>query len=146
MKLESAISYTGNLHIVLRGPDGRIKDERRIKNLVVDAGKQFMARRGISATDAAMSHMAVGTGTAAAAASDTALATELTRVTLTSSVTDRTIQHVASYPAGTATGALTEAGIFNAAAAGTMLARTVFAVLNKAADDSMSITWNVTAN
>jgi len=40
--------------------------------------------------------------------------------------------------------AITEAGIFNAASSGDMLCRTVFAVLNKAAADSMVITWTIT--
>ena len=39
---------------------------------------------------------------------------------------------------------LTEAGIFNAASGGTMLCRTVFAVVNKQADDTMTVTWTVT--
>ena len=43
-----------------------------------------------------------------------------------------------------ATGAVTEAGIFNAASGGTMLCRTVFSVVNKGADDSLSVTWTIT--
>jgi hypothetical protein len=50
----------------------------------------------------------------------------------------------ASFGAGVGTGALTEAGIFNASSAGTLLCRTVFSVINKAANDTMSITWTVT--
>ena len=44
------------------------------------------------------------------------------------------------------TGAVTEAGIFNASSGGTMLCRTVFAVVNKGADDGMSITWQITVS
>jgi hypothetical protein len=39
---------------------------------------------------------------------------------------------------------VTEAGVFNAATGGDMLCRTVFDVVNKAADDTMAITWTVT--
>jgi hypothetical protein len=54
--------------------------------------------------------------------------------------------YVASFPAGTGTGAVTEAGIFNASSGGTMLCRTVFSVVNKGADDAMSITWTITVS
>ena len=36
------------------------------------------------------------------------------------------------------------AGIFTAVTSGTMLARTVFAVVNKGASDSMTISWDIT--
>jgi len=96
-----------------------------------------------------MSHMAVGSGSTAAAAGDTSL-TELGRVSLTSttivttSVTNDAVQYVATFAAGTGTGAITEAGIFNAGSAGTMLCRTVFAVINKGSLDTLTITWKVT--
>ena len=48
--------------------------------------------------------------------------------------------------AGEGTGALTEAGIFNASSSGTMLCRTEFSVVNKGASDSMTITWTVTVS
>jgi hypothetical protein len=98
-------------------------------------------------SESVMSHMAVGTGSTAAAAADTTLGTELNRQSLTSTtVTDNALAYVASYAAGTATGSLTEAGIFNASSAGTMLCRTVFGTVTKAADDSMTITWTITVS
>jgi hypothetical protein len=51
---------------------------------------------------------------------------------------------VSSFEAGDGTGAVTEAGLFNAATGGDMLCRTVFSVVNKAADDTMAITWTIT--
>ena len=60
------------------------------------------------------------------------------------SAASNTITYVSSFEAGEATGAVTEAGVFNAASSGTMLCRTVFAVVNKAADDTMSVTWTIT--
>ena len=44
------------------------------------------------------------------------------------------------------TGAITEAGLFNASSSGTMLCRTVFSVVNKGASDAMTITWTVTVS
>ena len=55
-----------------------------------------------------------------------------------------TITYVATFPAGTGTGALTEAGILNAASTGNMLCRTVFGIVTKTSSDTVIITWNVT--
>ena len=137
----------GTLDIVVRGPDGNIKDEKKVENLIVDTGLDYIASRMNGTSESVMSHMAVGTGSTAAAAADTTLGTELNRQSLTSTtVTDNALAYVASYAAGTATGSLTEAGLFNASSAGTMLCRTVFGTVTKAADDSMTITWTITVS
>ena len=94
-----------------------------------------------------MSHMAIGTGSTAAAASDAALGSEAGRVSLTSTtVSSNEVEYVATFGAGTGTGAITEAGIFNASSSGTLLCRTVFSVVNKGSSDSMTITWTVTVS
>lgn len=126
-----------------------VNDEvvQEIPNLVVTAGKGYVASRMKDTTDGAMSHMAVGTDSTAAAAGDTALGTESGRVSLTSTtVSANVITYVATFPSGTATAALTEAGVFNASSGGTMLCRTVFATVNKGASDAMTITWAITAS
>ena len=98
-------------------------------------------------TAGAMSHMAVGTGSSAAAAGNTALGSEVDRNALASTtVSGADISYVATFAAGEGTGALTEAGLFNASSSGTMLCRTVFAVVNKGVADSMTITWTVTVS
>ena len=115
-----------------------------IPNLVVTVGKEHTISRLKDTTQAAMSHMALGTGTTAAAIADTALETEAGRIALSSStVSGASIQYVATFGAGTATGAITEAGIFNDASAGEMLCRTVFSEINKGAQDSVTVTWTV---
>ena len=144
-----AIKMTGNLKLVLTDENGNVKQEQEVKNLVVTVGKNFIASRMKDATATAMTHMEVGTSTQAAAVGDTALiaAVASSRVTLTSTtVTTNSVAYVASFPAGTGTGALTEAGIFNASSAGTLLCRTVFSVINKGAADTLGITWTVTVN
>ncbi len=144
-----SIKMKGRLNIVLTGPDGEVKEQHEVDNLVVTVGKNFIASRMKDTTDTAMSHMEVGTGTTAAAVGDTALgaAVASSRVALASTtVTTNSVAYVATFPAGTGTGALTEAGIFNASSAGTMLCRTVFSVINKGAADTLGITWTVTVN
>ena len=137
------LKVEGNLIIIKTTGDG-IEERVEHKNLVVSVGKTNIAARMAGNTAAVMSHMAIGTGNTAAVVGDTTLATELSRVALTvagGTPSSNTVTYSASYPAGTGTGALTEAGIFNATPAGTMLCRTVFPVINKQAADSIVITW-----
>tara|TARA_B000000557_G_scaffold261656_1_gene261020 strand:- start:335 stop:775 length:441 start_codon:yes stop_codon:yes gene_type:complete len=145
--IQDSIKMTGELRITVTNPEGNITQETVIPNLVVTAGKNLIASRLKDTTDAAMSHMAIGTGTTAAAAGDTTLGTEAGRVALTSTtVTNNAVAYVATFGAGTGTGAITEAGLFNASSSGTMLCRTVFSVINKGAADTLGITWTVTVN
>lgn len=146
MDINEQLKMTGALTIVKTDASGTIVDKRHIPNLVVSAGKAHIITRMVGTTDGIMSHMGVGTGAISPAAGDTALGTALgARVALTSATpTSNVITYVASFPAGVASGAITEAGIFNALTAGTMLCRTTFPVVNKAAGDSIVITWVVT--
>lgn len=144
---QDAIKLTGELRITVTNPEGNVKQEVVVPNLVVTVGKNYIASRMKDATATAMTHMAIGTGTTAAAAGDTTLDTEAGRVALTSTtVTANAVAYVATFPAGTGTGAITEAGIFNASSSGTLLCRTVFSVINKGAADTLGITWTVTVN
>ena len=143
------LKLSGELSIVLKDKDGNIKDQRELKNLVVNAGLAFIISRMAGTAKAVMSHMALGSGTTAAAAGQTDLVTllgareGLDSTTILGSNNEK-IQYVSSFEAGDATGACTEAGIFNASTGGDMLCRTVFPVVNKAVDDTMAITWTIT--
>ena len=145
MNLNEDLKMKGELTVVVRAEDGTIKQEFNVPNLVVTVGKNYIASRMASNSATVMSHMAIGTGTATPGASDTTLGTEAGRVTLASgSNSANAITYTATFPAGTGTGAITEAAVLNAASVGTMLCRTTFPVVNKAAGDSIAITWVVT--
>jgi len=121
---------------------------REVKNLVVSSGKAWVAKR-MADQDTVMTHMEVGTGTAVAAVGNTTLTSAISgaRVALTVSggtVSGATITYGTTWAAGTGTGAITEAGIFDAASGGEMLARTVFAVVNKGPSDTVTISWTIT--
>ena len=139
------LKLKGKLAIALNG-----KVVREIDNLVVTAGKEYVASRmksDASGGSAIMSHMAIGSGTNNPAASDTTLQTELGRVALTSTgISGAVLTYAATFAAGTGTGAVTEAGILNASSGGTLLCRTEFSVVNKGSADSMTITWTVTVS
>jgi hypothetical protein len=143
------LKLSGQLDIVLKDKAGNVKDQREVKNLVVNAGLAYIASRMTGTAKNVMSHMALGSGTTAAAAGQTDLVSilgsreALDSITISGSNNEKVV-YVASFEAGDATGAVTEAGIFNAASSGDMLCRTKFNVVNKAADDTMSVTWTIT--
>lgn len=147
--INEKLKLSGEVSLVLRDKDGNIKETREIKNLVVNAGLAYIISRMVGTTQNVMSHMALGAGTTAAAPSQPDLVSmlgsreALDSTTITGTNNER-VQYVASFEPGDATGAVTEAGLFNAASGGTMLCRTVFPVVNKSADDQLNVTWTVT--
>lgn len=143
------LKLSGQLNIVLKDKAGNVKDSREVKNLVVNAGLAYIASRMTGTAKSVMSHMALGSGTTAAAASQTDLVSILGSregldSTTISGTNNEKVVYEAGFEAGDATGAVTEAGIFNAATGGDMLCRTTFSVVNKAADDTMTVTWTIT--
>ena len=143
MNTQDGIAITGKLTISLN-------DEivRETENLIVTAGKAWVAQRMEGVSLGIMTHMGIGTSTTAAAIGQTDLvAVTGARLALSDSggiVAGAVITFACTYPAGAHTAAITEAGIFTASTSGTMLARTVFTVVNKGALDSMTISWAVT--
>jgi len=149
MKLIENVNGTkGELHIVLRDEAGNVTQEVTVPNLVVDTGLNYIASRMVGTSKSVMSHMAVGSSNTAAASGNTNVGSILgSRKALTSSTaTLNAVEYVATFAAGEGTGAIVEAGIFNASTSGDMLCRTVFDVINKGAADSMTITWTVTVS
>ncbi len=143
--LRDEITITGKLNVVLVDEMGLVKEEHDFDNLVVTTGRNYIVSRMKDATATAMTHMAIGTNSTAAALANTALGAEIDRRTLTSTnVSTNTITYAATFAAGQGTGALTEAALLNASSGGTMLCRTVFPVINKGASDTLSVSWVVT--
>ena len=147
---ESGIKATGLVTVTKTNELGEITQQFQVPNLVVTTGKIYIAGKMI-ATDSnvpvAMSHMGIGTGTASPVAEDTTLGTQTGRVLLSGNLQENnSITYTATFPAGTGTGAITEAGIFNASTGGTMLCRTVFPVVTKQAGDTIAVTWKVTVS
>lgn len=117
-------------------------------NLIVNVGFDFIANAiGAPASRPnVMSHIAIGSGTTAAAAAQTALVTELTRQPATYAHTTgtKTFTFTATFNPGVGTGAVTEAGVINAATGGILLDRVVFGVINKAELDTLQVTFTFT--
>ena len=140
---EDQAGVTGHITLVLRGPDGNVKQVEK-SNLVTTAGKNGIADQILAApTLAKPGWMAIGTGSPAA----TLLGAEIDRNALTSKTrSGAVVTMVGDWAAGDGTGAITEAGIFDVVTANTvnMWASASFSVVNKAAGDTLSISWTLT--
>jgi hypothetical protein len=145
MNLNELFKLVGKVHVTVTNEHGEIV-EQLAANTVMTVGKNFTASRMVGVASNVMSHMALGSSSANPTdPAQTALGAELGRVALTASTaTTNVVTYTATFGTGVATGAVTEAGIFNATPAGTMLCRVVFAVVNKGANDTIAITWTVT--
>lgn len=135
--MDDALNVKGWLTI--KDEDGNVLVDKQ--NLVVNGGLAFLANALVAASSSPFTHIAVGSGTTAASAGQTALVTELGRVAFTYTVAGSSVTLTASFNAGVATGTWNEAGIFNAASAGTMYARTTFGAITKSASTVYIVTW-----
>lgn len=137
------MKLVSNVKLTLRGPDGKIKEERTA-NTVTTAGKNGAADQLLaSPTLGKPTHMAIGTGSPTA----TLLGTEIDRNALTSKTrSGAVVTMVGDWAAGDGTGAITEAGIFDVVTANTvnMWVSASFSVINKGASDTLSISWTLT--
>lgn len=122
-----------------------------VNNTVLTLGKEWIAQRCTGEVSTLVTHLAVGTSSTAVAVGQTGLVAENARVALNAAgavkpANRNVMRYEATFNAGVGTGALTEAGLFTAASAGTCVARTVFAVKNKGADDVFTVVWEITIN
>lgn len=132
---------------------GSWKNSMKMANLVTNAGMAGVASRiGGAGSEAAFTYIAIGTGTTAAAATDTALQTEITTgggaraaatvSRTTTDVTNDTARAVVTFNF-TSTFAVTEAGLLNAASSGVLLNRQVFTAVNVVNGDSLQVTIDI---
>lgn len=146
------VGVHGELHIVVRGKDGEIKQEVRKKNLVVLAGLTLLANRISDSTPSSgclINYIAVGTGVAAPDAANTALGTETARKQVTSRTNSGAVAAISTtFNAGDITpSTLKEVGMFidgtGTVDSGTLFCRQAIDVAVTALD-SVFVDWRVT--
>ncbi len=159
---EDAARVVGMLRVQVHAPDGTVKYDETIPNLVTTEGDRYYGERGagIAGAPAVTTGMQLGTGTTAVsktgagAAIVTLVAASLVaHGTPTSALsgTSRRIQYVTTWAAGVATATgISEVVLTNqatatqtAAPAANTIARALLSpVINKGAGDSLTITWS----
>lgn len=149
---KGAIKATGEVHIIVRGADGKIKHESRKKNLVVTAGLTLLANRISDASPDSgclVNYIAVGTDATAPDASDTTLGTENARKTVLSRTNSGAVAAISTtFGAGEVpTSTIRELGLF-IDGTGTVDSGTLLAHVNDnfavTALDSVFIDWRIT--
>jgi hypothetical protein len=144
--MQEKLNIKGSMKATLIKQNGE-KEITQFDNMIVDAGYDLVCNSlGAASRPDLLAFIAVGTSTTAAAAGQTALIAELDRNAATYAHTTGTkvFTMTATFAAGDATGAITEAGIFNDASSGSMFDRLVFDVINKGALDSLEIEFTIT--
>lgn len=141
----------GHWFITLQDENGNIKQQLSGKNVITTVGLEFLASFMYSAANAASTftckYVAIGTDATAEAASNTAMGTELARTTGTVSYISNAIYRVtATFASGTGTGAIVEYGLFSTSTGGTMFSRDTEAAVNKGANDTLTVTTEVTVS
>lgn len=148
--IKDGVVISGVMIAELFDGSGKLKERREEHNLVTTLGHK-MAADQLLASPALVTPgwMEVGTGTGQGSG-DSTLATYIagSRTALDSKTrgANAIITMICTMGAGVGTGAITEAGIFNVVTQNTtdLICYDDFAVVNKAAGDSLVITWTLT--
>lgn len=145
----SMLKLEGKYFVRLYGPDGTLKDYREGHNVVTTVGKEFMASYfysgAIAASTFTAKYIAIGTDATAEAVGNTTLGTELSRHTGTAAYVSGAIYQIsATFATGSGTGAIVEYGLLSSNTGGTLLSRDTEAVVNKGANDTLTVTYQLT--
>jgi hypothetical protein len=154
MNLRDALDPRGRLTVEKTDARNILVETIHVHNSIVLSGRDLIAKLFVKQPIEPVSHVAVGTGSTPVQASDAALVKELFRKPIapidpsrhisTTGENKRKVTITADLDFKEANGALTEAGLFNAAAAGVMYNRVVFPPINKTTDFKLTLIWEIT--
>ena len=133
---------------VVRDARGRTEQSQIRRNILTESGLAEMCRRNVGASQSSNTHHAVGTGRQSEALGDVALQTERARKAVGTraavAATERYTTDFAAHELGTLPVDIEEAGLFTAAAAGTMVYRVTCDSMTVAAGRTLTITTVIT--
>lgn len=145
MILNDNIKPKGSFSFIIYNENMDIKHQDDGKNLIVDVGKEWVAKYLSGESPDNLSFMALGSGNSAPVDGDIGLGNELGRAAFDSIVrVGNSIQYIATFLPGIATGSIVEAGLFNADIGGEMLSRRLFTLATKDPTDTMVGVWDIT--
>lgn len=126
---------------------GNLKDTREIHNTVTNAGLYGLMDQMLASPSLPKAGwMEVGTGSGGTTKLATYIASSRTALA-TKTRNNAVVTMTCTFAAGVGTGAITEAGVFDVVTEDTvnMWLYSSFAAINKAAGDSLTVTWTFTA-
>ena len=151
-----SVQLIGDIEFILRDRYGKILDLRKLENLIVNVGKAQIAGLINGVITSVFKYIAIGTGGGGPAVGDTALTTEIAGAgggartlgsvdRITTTVTNDTARIIVNF-SFTASYAITESGLFDAATAGNLAARQVFAAINVVSTNTLEVKWQIKAS
>jgi hypothetical protein len=143
----SEVCFKANMKIELFDKDGNVKEVRNIHNTVTTAGKAGLMDQVLDSTSLAkVGWMELGTGSPASTLLGAYISGSRAAFT-TKTRLNAVVTMVGNWGAGVGTGAITEAGLFDVVTqnAVNMWCSASFAVINKGANDTLQITWTLSA-
>ena len=149
-KMRDKLMLKGDVVLELRKKDGSVVDREELKNLIVNTGKERVARLigNVGSGIGAFTHIAIGEGTTAPAVGDTALQTERERESATVAYEADykcTFEKTFTFGSGVSY-AITEAGLLDQASGGTMLDRFTFSAKNVDSDTDLYVKITITVS
>jgi hypothetical protein len=144
--MNDTFKITGKLNLTLRDESGKVKQVVETENTVTTVGKYNIGDQLLASPSLAKpGWMEVGTGSGGTTKLGTYIADSRTAFD-SKTRSNAVVTMVTTFGAGVGTGAITEAGIFNVVTQDTadMICYSTFSVINKAAGDSLVITWTLT--
>jgi hypothetical protein len=160
---KDGMKVKGTLNIKLVGPDGEVKLDKNVNNLITTVGDKYYAQMGCAGVGGNSAPtlaygMQVGTSTTAVAKSSTGsaigsfiansgVAFDTVTAAVVSGDTGWKITYVAEFGAGTGTGTIQEAVITTETNSNTAsvenktIARVLTGAISKGAADTLTLTW-----
>lgn len=146
------MTIKGTIEVKHFSKTGELLSTYKTNNTITNAGKAQIALLAGDASATPFTYLAVGTSTTAPAASQTALAAEITdtglaraAATVSRTTTTQTNDTLSLVYTWTASGSKTveEVGIFNASSAGTMLGRALTSTKSLVNGEQLQVTYTV---
>ncbi len=147
--MSEVVKLYGTWRATLHNDTEGVKKVVEGPNVITTVGKDLLASFLVSAAGGSATftcrYAAIGTDSTAEAVGNTALGTEVARVSGSVAHPSAALVTVtATFPSGTGTGAIVEYGLFSSSTGGVLLSRDVESVINKGANDVLTTVFNLT--
>ncbi len=146
---KNKILISGRVNLTHRSKAGGIKGVYCLDNLVVLEGLKHFASLLFGDTLPGIGWVACGSSNKIPTSDNVALGgtgnpiTELLRTTVVATLNDNAVKYIGTWTGFTGSETIQEAGLFNFASGGTMLARIVTPEIEPAASDDLDIEWSL---
>jgi hypothetical protein len=142
------IKLVGKWSSVLERGAGNVIAQRTGYNVITTSGLHafvdYLCSAAASATRNPFYFVAIGSDSTGESNTDTALGTELSRHTGVVTAFTSVYQVTATFASGSGTGNVYEYGLFNSNSAGKMLSRETDGLITKGANDTLTVTMQLT--